>query len=41
MLKPPKLKLETPMQDLTFLLLGGGAFVFFALYAHWLNRIGA
>lgn len=29
------------MQDLTFILLGGGAFLFFALYAHLLNRIGA
>ncbi len=29
------------MQDITFLLLGGGAFVVFALYARWLNRIGA
>ena len=29
------------MPDLTFLLLGGGAFIFLALYAYWLNRIGA
>lgn len=40
-LDAPKLKLETSMQDLTFVLLGGGAFLFFALYAHLLNRIGA
>ena len=40
-LKAQKSKLETSMQDLTFLLLGGGAFLFFALYAHLLNRIGA
>lgn len=29
------------MQDLTFLLLGGGIFVVFGLYARWLNGIGA
>lgn len=29
------------MQDIPFLLLGGGAFLFFAIYAHLLNRIGA
>lgn len=28
------------MQDLTFLLLGGGTFLVFGLYARWLDRIG-
>jgi hypothetical protein len=29
------------MPDLIFPALGAGAFGLFALYAHWLNRLGA